>query len=97
MGYGVAVGVSVGVSVAVGVTVTVGVSDGVEVTVEVGVTVSVCEGVGVNVEVAGSELCRVMRGFTHIAKSSCDVPFARTVKINLTFSPRSALRSTLTG
>lgn len=100
-GYG-GVGVSVGVSVGgngVSVTVAVGVSVAVNVAVGVNVTVgvSVCDGVRVAVAVAGLALCRVMRGFTHSAKSSLDVPFAKTVKMNLTFSPLKLLRSTLTG
>lgn len=103
--YGVAVGVSVGVSVGVLVVVAVGVLVGVKVTVgvkvmvgvNVTVGVNVCVGVGVIVAVAGSELWRVMRGFTHSAKSSLEEPFAKTVRMNFTFSPRNALRSTLTG
>ena len=81
----------------VGVEVGVEVDVGVRVVVDVTVTVGVSEGVGVTVAVAGSELCLVMRGVTHKAKSSFDVPFASTVKMNLTFSPFRVLRSMLSG
>ena len=94
----VAVGVSVGVDVAVDVAVDVEVAVGV--TVAVKVAVAVCEAVGgrgVNVSVAGWELWRVMRGLIHSAKSSCAEAFAKTVKMNLTFSPLNELRSILTG
>ena len=98
--YGVGVGVSVEVGVIVGVEVVVevAVTVGVEVIVGVDVIVgvSVMVGVIVNVAVAGSALWRVMRGATQRAKSSCDVPLVSTVRMNLTFSPARALRSTLT-
>lgn len=97
--YGVGVGVSVDVGVVVGVEVDVAVTVtvGVEVTVGVNMMVGVCVMVGVMVAVAvaGLALWRVMRGATQRAKSSCDVPLASTVRMNLTFSPARALRSTL--
>ena len=91
-GYGVGVDVLVEVAVKVGVDVAVKV--GVNVGVDVAVAVS--DGVVVNVDMGGWALCLVIRGLTHSAKSSCEVPFASTVKINLTFSPLSELRSTFT-
>ena len=85
--YGVGVGVAVGVSVAVDVAVGVNVAVAVAVFVGEGFVVSVA---------AGCELCRVIRVETHKAKSSCDVPFANTVKMNLTFSPLKKLKSIFT-
>src|SRR5690349_1458379 len=94
--FAVSVGVAVAVNVAVGdeVTVTVGVEVNVGVTVTVAVVVG---GATVNVAVGAWELCRVMRGLIHRAKSSWDEPFARTEKMNLTLSPFSVLRSMLIG
>ena len=77
MVYGVDVAVAVAVDVAVAVEVAVGdevavADDNVGVRVEVGVKVGACE------------LCRVMRGDTQRAKSSCELPFVNTVRINFT-------------
>ena len=71
------------------------------VAVEVAVDVGVAEGgvgesVDVNVAVGGCELCRVMRGDIQSAKSSCELPFVKTVKMNFTLCPRRELRSILT-
>ena len=78
-------------AVAVGVLVAVTVAVGDEVAVA-----GAWVGVKVGVAVGGCELCRVMRGFTQYAKSSCELPFVKTVKMNFTRSPRRALRSRLT-
>ena len=84
MGVRVAVGVFVGVKVAVAV--------------KVCVTVAVVVGAGaVNVAVGGWELCREIRGLIQSAKSSWEEPFARTDRMNLTFSPLNVLRSMLIG
>ena len=86
--YGVAVGVAVAVAVLVAVAVEVEVGDAVTVAEDwVG---------GATVIVGGCELCRVMRGLTQSAKSSWELPFVKTVKMNFTRSPRNALRSILT-
>jgi hypothetical protein len=53
--------------------------------VGVAVAVAVAVAVGVYVAVGGWELRRVMRALTHRAKSSWEEPFARTVRMNLTF------------
>jgi hypothetical protein len=84
-----------------GVGVAVAVDVGVAVEVEVAVDVAVAEGgmgemVDVKVAVGGCELCRVMRGDIHSAKSSCELPFVKTVKMNFTLCPRRELRSILT-
>ena len=74
-------GVDVAVAVAVGVAVAVEVAVGDEVAVaedNVGVRVVV------GVKVGACELCRVMRGDTQRAKSSCELPFVSTVKKNFT-------------
>ena len=66
-----------GVAVGVAVAVAVGVDVAVDVAVEVGVAVPVAVGGrGVKVDVAGWELCRVIRGLIHRAKSSCEEPLA---------------------
>jgi len=91
--YGVEVAVIVDVGVDVGVEVAV--EDGVIVGVDDAVAVAVEEGVAVNVAVGGCAPCRVIRGLTHSAKSSWEVPFASTVRTNFTFSPLSGLKSTL--
>lgn len=90
--YGVAVAVAVGEAVEVAV----GVKVGVAVNVAVGGT-TVVGGTPVNVAVGGWELCRVMRGLIHSAKSSWEEPFARTDRMNLTLSPFRVLRSMLRG
>ena len=77
-----AVDVAVAVRVAVDVEVTVA-DDSVGVRVDVGVKVGACE------------LCRVMRGDSQSAKSSCELPFVSTVRINFTFCPLRELRSIL--
>jgi len=88
----------VGVRVAVGVIVGVKVAVAVAVAVKVGVTVAVVVGgEAVNVEVGGWELCREIRGLIQSAKSSWEEPFARTDRMNLTFSPLNVLRSMLIG
>ena len=86
---GVAVPVAVGVLVAVAVKVTVGVAED-----RVGerVGANVCEGVAVG----GCELWRVMRGDIQSAKSSCELPFVKTVRMNFTLWPLNELRSILT-
>ena len=84
-GVDVAVAVFVGVLVAVAVGVEVGVAEA-----------SVGESVGVCVAGGGCELCLVMRGDIQRAKSSCELPFVKTVKINFTRCPRRELRSILT-
>ena len=86
-----------GVAVAVAVAVSVGVDVAVLVAVAVAVAVTVGERDGVNVAVGGWELWRVIRGVIQSAKSSCEEPFARTVKINLTFCPLKKERSILMG
>ena len=83
--HGVAVGVAVSVAVLVAVAVKVTVGEAVGVAEE-----SVGETVG------GCELCRVMRGDIQSAKSSCELPFVRTVRMNFTRSPRNELKSMLT-
>ena len=83
------VAVAVAVAVAVDVAVAVGVAVGVEVTVAEG------KRVGASVAVGGCELCRVMRGDSQRAKSSCELPFVSTVRINFTFCPLRELRSML--
>ena len=80
-------GVGVAVAVSVGVFVTVAVK------VVVGVAVTVGERVGADVDVGGCELCRVMRGDIQSAKSSCELPFVKTVRMNFTRCPRNELRS----
>ena len=93
---GVSVAVCEAVAVAVGeVEVAVGVAVAVNVEVAVAVVVGDCEGVAVAVAVGGCELRRVMRGATQRAKSSCELPFVNTVRMNLTLCPLNALRSTL--
>ena len=89
--HGVAVGVGVPVAVLVAVAVKVTVGEAVGVAEE-----SVGETVGVNVAVGGCELCRVMRGDIQSAKSSCELPFVKTVRMNFTLWPLNALRSILT-
>ena len=82
----------VDVAVAVDVTVAVRVAVGVEVTVaddSVGVRVEV------RVAVGGCELCRMMRGDSQRAKSSCELPFVSTVRMNFTFCPLRELKSIL--
>ena len=78
----VAVDVAVAVAVAVGDEVTVA-DDSVGVRLEVGVKVGACE------------LCLVMRGDNQRAKSSCELPFVSTVRINFTRCPLRELRSML--
>ena len=68
----------------------------VAVKVMVGVTVTVGETVGADVDVGGCELCRVMRGDIQSAKSSCELPLVKTVKMNFTLCPRRELRSIFT-
>ena len=80
--------------------VAVAVDVGVAVEVAVGDEVAVAEdNVGVRVVVAvkvgACELCRVMRGDSQRAKSSCELPLVRTVKINFTRCPLRELRSML--
>ena len=82
---------AVGVLVAVAVKVTVGVAED-RVGERVGATV--CEGVAV--AVGGCELWRVMRGDIQSAKSSCELPFVKTVRMNFTLWPLNELRSILT-
>ena len=77
---------------AVDVTVAVKVAVGVEVTVAEG-SVGVKD--GASVAVGGCELCRVMRGDSQRAKSSCELPFVSTVRMNLTLCPLRELRSIL--
>ena len=83
----------VGVSVAVSVTVEVAVAVAVEVAVAVAVSVSVEVGVNVGVKVGGGAPGRRICGPIQMAKSLKDEPLAYTVRMNLTFSPFSALRS----
>ena len=78
----VAVDVAVAVGVAVGDEVTVA-DDSVGVRLEVGVKVGACE------------LCRVMRGDSQRAKSSCELPLVSTVRKNFTRCPLRELRSML--
>ena len=87
-------GVGVAVEVDVGVAVEVAVCVAVDVEVTEG---GVGESVDVKVAVGGCELCRVMRGDIQSAKSSWELPFVKTVKMNFTLCPRSGLRSILTG
>ena len=85
-------GVDVAVAVAVGVAVAVEVAVGDEVAVaedNVGVKVVV------GVKVGAWELCRVMRGDSQRAKSSCELPLVSTVRINFTRCPLRELRSML--
>jgi hypothetical protein len=87
----VAVFVGVLVAVALAVEVAVGVADAVAVAED-----RVGESVEVKVAVGGCELCRVIRGDIQRAKSSCELPLVKTVRINFTFWPRKELRSMLT-
>jgi len=84
------VDVSVAVAVDVGVAVEVAVGDGVAVADD---SVGVSEEVGV--KVGACELCRVMRGDSQRAKSSCELPLVSTVRINFTRCPLKELRSML--
>ena len=74
--------------VGVGVAVAVLVGDAVPVGVEVGGIL-----VDVNVAVGACELWVVMRGLTQSAKYSWEGPFAKIVRMNLTFCPLNELRS----
>ena len=105
VGVGVAVGVEVvGIPVVVGVGVALGVSVG-GITVVVGVYVAVGMGVvgtavvvgvyvamGVGVGVGGTLPVFMMRGWPQKARSPVAGPVARSVRMNLTFLPDSALR-----
>ena len=90
MVYGVDVAVAVAVAVDVAVAVEVAVGDEVAVADD---SVGVRDEVGV--KVGACELCRVMRGDSQRAKSSCELPLVSTVRKNFTRCPLRELRSML--
>ena len=82
----------------VGVSVDVAVNVGVKVGVNVKVGVKVAVGVNVNVLVTvGATPCRIICGFSQMARSWLVPPFALTTRMNFSVCPARLLRSRSTG